>query len=114
MLAQKWTEQLFGMIGGGASSGGSSGGGFWAGLIGSFFGGGSAKGNIFNDGSMMAFANGGVIGGPTTFPMAGGKFGLMGEAGPEAIMPLERGPGGKLGIISHGGGGKNLTQNFIV
>ena len=40
---------------------------------------------------------GGVVDGPTHFPMRGG-VGLMGEAGPEAIMPLARGADGKLGI----------------
>jgi hypothetical protein len=58
----------------------------------------SAKGNIFNHGSVQAFATGGIVGSPTTFPMANGKTGLMGEAGPEAIMPLKRGPGGELGV----------------
>ena len=32
-----------------------------------------------------------------------GRFGLMGEAGPEAIMPLKRGKGGRLGVESSGG-----------
>ncbi|XAI96773.1 tail tape measure protein [Synechococcus phage Ssp-JY39] len=43
------------------------------------------------------FAKGGVISRPTLFPMANGA-GLMGEAGPEAIMPLRRGPDGRLGV----------------
>ena len=51
---------------------------------------------------MTAFANGGVVGGPTVFPFANG-IGLMGEAGPEAIMPLSRGPDGKLGVIAANG-----------
>jgi phage-related minor tail protein len=37
--------------------------------------------------------------------MAQGGIGLMGEAGPEAVMPLKRGSDGKLGIASSGGGG---------
>jgi phage-related minor tail protein len=37
------------------------------------------------------------------FPMRGGR-GLMGEAGPEAIMPLARGPDGRLGVQAAGGG----------
>ncbi len=41
----------------------------------------------------------GVVAAPTYFPMAGGA-GLMGEAGPEAIMPLARGPDGKLGVAA--------------
>lgn len=62
----------------------------------------SANGNVFSGGDVMAFANGGVVGGPTLFPMRHGGIGLMGEAGPEAIMPLQRGADGRLGVISSG------------
>ena len=55
-------------------------------------------------GGVQRFAKGGVVGGPTTFGMAGGRTGLMGEAGPEDIMPLKRLPSGKLGIEAQGGG----------
>lgn len=72
----------------------------------------SAYGNVFNAGNLQAFATGGVVGSPTLFPMAGGKTGLMGEAGPEAIMPLKRGPDGKLGVASSGGG--NITVNNVI
>ena len=74
-----------------------------------------ADGGAFSGGSeIKAYADGGVVGGPTTFPMAGGKTGLMGEAGPEAIMPLKRGANGKLGVQMEGGGGDtiNVVQNF--
>ena len=74
-----------------------------------------ADGGVISGGSeVKAYANGGVVGGPTTFPMAGGKTGLMGEAGPEAIMPLKRGANGKLGVQMEGGGGDtiNVVQNF--
>lgn len=57
----------------------------------------SANGNVFSRGSVVPFANGGVVGGPTMFPMAGRNVGIMGEAGPEAIMPLKR-KNGKLGV----------------
>ena len=76
----------------------------------------NADGNAFSGGSQIqAYANGGVVGGPTTFGMAGGKTGLMGEAGPEAIMPLKRGANGKLGVQMEGGGGGdviNINQSF--
>jgi hypothetical protein len=62
-----------------------------------------ATGGLFQGGRVTPFAKGGVVNGPTAFPMRGGT-GLMGEAGPEAIMPLTRGPDGSLGIRSHGGG----------
>ena len=80
-----------------------------------FFGITAADGAVVSGGSeVKAYANGGVVSGPTTFPMAGGKTGLMGEAGPEAIMPLKRGANGKLGVQMEGGGGDtiNVVQNF--
>lgn len=55
-------------------------------------------------GAVKPFASGGVIGTPTYFPLMQGGVGLAGEAGPEAIMPLARGPDGKLGVASRGGG----------
>lgn len=77
-----------------------------------FFGGlfPSADGNVFSGGShVTAYANGGVVNGPTLFPMRGNQTGLMGEAGPEAIMPLTRGKNGKLGVQMEGGGGGGPT-----
>ncbi len=68
------------------------------GLLGGVF----ANGSAFSSGRVRAFAKGGVVDGPTTFPMRGGT-GLMGEAGPEAIMPLSRGPDGRLGVRAQGG-----------
>jgi len=71
----------------------------------------NAKGNIFSGGNVVPFARGGVVGGPTVFPMSGGRTGLMGEAGPEAVVPLRRGPDGNLGIASAGGTSVSLTLN---
>jgi len=51
----------------------------------------------------MAFGSGGVVHGPTVFRFAHGT-GLMGEEGPEAIMPLQRTPSGDLGVRAAGGG----------
>jgi hypothetical protein len=72
----------------------------------------SAKGNIFSGGNVVPFANGGVVSSPMTFPMTGGKTGLMGEAGPEAIMPLKRGKGGKLGVVAENSGNVVINQSF--
>lgn len=71
-----------------------------------------ADGGAFAQGRVMPFAAGGVVTAPTTFPMRGGT-GLMGEAGPEAIMPLTRGADGRLGVAASGGsgGGVNVTIN---
>lgn len=95
----------------------------WSGAlssIGSFFSpsAAAAKGAWF-DGEVSAFANGGaftnsVVGSPTLFKFAnGGKLGLMGEAGPEAIMPLKRDGAGRLGVSAEGMGGGSVTVNVI-
>ncbi len=73
-------------------------------------GGKNAKGNVYDAGNKISkFAYGGIVNKPTLFPMANG-MGLMGEAGPEAIMPLKRGANGKLGVQSSGGVG-NIVVN---
>ena len=62
-----------------------------------------ANGGSFSQGRVMPFAKGGVVSQATPFAMRGGQ-GLMGEAGPEAIMPLARGADGRLGVQTSGGG----------
>jgi phage-related minor tail protein len=59
------------------------------------------KGGAFVQGRVMPFAKGGVVAQATAFPMRGAT-GLMGEAGPEAIMPLARGADGRLGVQAAG------------
>ena len=59
---------------------------------------GSEHGNIFSGGRIVPFAKGGtIVFNPTLFPMANGT-GLMGEAGPEAVLPLTRLSNGNLGV----------------
>lgn len=70
-----------------------------------------ANGGAFSQGRVMPFAKGGVVSSPTGFPMRGG-MGLMGEAGPEAIMPLTRGPDGRLGVQAAGGRAVNVVMNI--
>mgnify|MGYP000424185288 CR=1 FL=1 len=67
--------------------------------------------NIFaaTNPAVTPFAKGGVIASPSYFPLGRG-LGLAGEAGPEAIMPLQRGPDGRLGVAG-GGGAINVTFN---
>ena len=82
-----------------------------AGGIGSIFG-GFANGGVFNASGVTAFASGGIVNKPTIFPFANG-IGLMGERGPEAIMPLKRTSSGDLGVQAEGGGGMtNITMNI--
>ena len=72
-----------------------------------------ARGGAFSHG-ITAYAMGGVVKQPTMFAFANGgagRLGLMGEAGPEAIMPLRRLPSGRLGVESAGGGGMNVVVN---
>lgn len=70
------------------------------------------NGGAFSQGRVTPFARGGVISSATTFPMRGG-MGLMGEAGPEAIMPLARGADGRLGVRTSGGAQSvNVTMNI--
>lgn len=74
---------------------GATGGG-WVGALASMF---FANGGAFQHGALQPFARGGVVDQPTVFPMARG-MGLMGEAGPEAVMPLKRTPDGRLGVAA--------------
>ncbi len=88
-------------------------GGFLAQGVSSIMGAGMpfANGGAFSQGKVMPFARGGIVSSPTTFPMRGGR-GLMGEAGPEAIMPLARGPDGRLGVQAGGGRSVNVVMNI--
>jgi tape measure domain-containing protein len=64
----------------------------------------AANGATFANG-IAKFASGGIVSSPTLFKFADGgttRTGLMGEAGPEAIMPLKRGADGSLGVQANG------------
>ncbi|AYA92852.1 phage tail protein [Stenotrophomonas sp. Pemsol] len=63
----------------------------------------NANGGVYQSPSLSAYS-GGVYNTPQLFAFAKGA-GVFGEAGPEAIMPLRRGPDGRLGVAAHGGGG---------
>ncbi len=83
-------------------------GGIFAGGMGLGF----AKGGVLHRGTPIPFAKGGVIASPVAFPLSGGRAGLAGERGPEAIMPLTRTADGRLGIAASGTGGSNITVNI--
>ena len=96
-------------------------------LVGSLFGGSTnimnpmdprigvnAAGNVYNTG-LQKFGQGGaftnsIVNSPTLFKFAKGT-GLMGEAGPEAIMPLKRDSNGNLGVRAGGGGNVDVVVN---
>jgi phage-related minor tail protein len=78
-------------------------------LLGSVFA--NARGNLVSAGRIQPFASGGIVNSPVLFPLRGGA-GLMGEAGPEAIMPLARGRDGKLGVRT-AGGGSNISITIV-
>jgi phage-related minor tail protein len=82
------------------------------GLIGGLFGAfGLASGGVVGGGRVKPFADGGVIATPTFFPLGRG-FGVMGEAGAEAVLPLARGSDGRLGVA--GGGQAPVVVTFNV
>ncbi len=103
---------------------GGLGGGGGGGILGSLFSGGSEKiglggvfgglyanGAAFRNGNVVPFASGGVVNSATHFPMSGGRTGVMGEAGAEGIMPLQRDRSGKLGVIVAGRAREQARQH---
>ena len=70
-----------------------------------------AKGGVIQRGLPVPFADGGVIASPIAFPLAGNRVGIAGERGAEAILPLARGPDGRLGVRADGGSGMHVTFN---
>jgi lambda family phage tail tape measure protein len=98
LALSKALQPLTSLIGGGLSS-----------LFGAF---GLAKGGVVEGGQVRKFATGGVVSSPTLFPLAHG-IGLMGEAGPEAVLPLTRGSDGKLGVAA-GGASATTVVNFHI
>jgi len=109
-------DALFRAFSGARTGGGGGLFGWITSAIGGLFGigGGFAKGGAFAQaGEITAFARGGVVSRPTVFPFARG-IGLMGEAGPEAILPLRRGRGGRLGVETSGEGQTAQSATRIV
>ena len=100
--------------------GGGGGGGGFGGLLSGLFGGGGggdlfsmfggSSGMFFAKGGLIPYAAGGIVQAPTVFPMASG-MGLMGEAGPEAVIPLKRTASGDLGVQAGAGG---ATYNITI
>lgn len=110
-LMKAFTGGFGGLFGGG---GVSSGGGTGFSTTGT--GGLYAKGGVFANDNVQRFADGGAftnqVVNKTTYFANGGKLAAMGEAGPEAIMPLKRGPGGSLGVQMYGGSKTPPSQSI--
>ncbi|HWD12981.1 phage tail tape measure protein [Pseudochrobactrum sp. sp1633] len=81
------------------------------GLFSSMFSG--VMGGLKGLGGVTPFAKGGVVSSPTYFGLGSG-FGVAGEAGAEAILPLTRGSDGSLGVATGGGGGRSMQVNFYM
>jgi hypothetical protein len=108
MIAEAVAADLARRLFGGLSDGGKTGGSGWIGSalswVGGLFGTGSANGNAFDSSGhkLSGFSAGGVASGPTSgYPV------MM--HGTEAILPLKRGPNGKLGVESNTGSARNTT-----
>jgi tape measure domain-containing protein len=84
----------------------------------------NAKGGVYDEHgrAAAAFARGGtftnqLVDSPTVFSFASGASfapGIMGEAGPEAIVPLKRGPDGSLGVSTYGAASAGTTAVYVV
>lgn len=108
LIRQSITGPLAGIVGDIAKGNFSFGGASASGLTPTgFMAGGVAHGGVFSRGELVPMRRGGIVTKPTLFPMARGA-GLMGEAGPEGVLPLIRTPGGDLGVRAQGGGGTNI------
>lgn len=108
-FGQRLASSVFGSLTGGGGTGTMSGTPSIANM--------AALGMAFEGSGVRRFAMGGaftnsIVDSPTLFRFAnGGALGLMGEAGPEAIMPLKRGSDGSLGVRAEASGGVQVVIN---
>jgi len=113
MAAEMAASQVFKMLGNWGQTNAGAGGwqGALAGIVSGLFGAPTknALGGVYSSPSLSAYS-GQIVNKPTMFAFAKGA-GLMGEAGPEAIMPLRRGPDGRLGVSAAAGGGIKVEVN---
>lgn len=101
IAASKLLGSVLGMFGFGASAGGSTPSGAYGSAALSVIP--NADGGVYRSAGLSQYS-GSIVNRPTFFAFARGAA-VMGEAGPEAILPLRRGANGKLGVVAAGSGG---------
>lgn len=101
IAASKLLGSLLGMFGVGASAGGSTPSGAYSAAAMSVIP--NADGGVYRSAGLSQYS-GSIVNRPTFFAFARGAA-VMGEAGPEAILPLRRGADGKLGVVAAAGAG---------
>ncbi|EJD9018043.1 phage tail tape measure protein [Salmonella enterica subsp. enterica serovar Newport] len=100
IAASKLLGSVLGMFGFGASAGGSTPSGAYSSAALSVIP--NADGGVYRSAGLSQYS-GSIVNRPTFFAFSRGAA-VMGEAGPEAILPLRRGANGKLGVVAAGGG----------
>lgn len=101
IAASKLLGSVLGMFGFGASAGGSTPSGAYSAAAMSVIP--NADGGVYRSAGLSQYS-GSIVNRPTFFAFARGAA-VMGEAGPEAILPLRRGADGKLGVVAAAGAG---------
>ncbi|ECQ2751492.1 phage tail tape measure protein [Salmonella enterica] len=104
IAASKLLGSVLGMFGAGASAGGST--PSWAYSSAALSVIPNADGGVYRSAGLSQYS-GSIVNRPTFFAFARGAA-VMGEAGPEAILPLRRGANGKLGVVAAGSGGMTM------
>ncbi|EJL5806886.1 phage tail tape measure protein [Salmonella enterica] len=104
IAASKLLGSVLGMFGAGASAGGSTPSGAYSSAALSVVP--NADGGVYRSAGLSQYS-GSIVNRPTFFAFARGAA-VMGEAGPEAILPLRRGANGKLGVVAAGSGGMTM------
>lgn len=104
IAASKLLGSVLGMFGVGASAGGSTPSGAYSSAALSVIP--NADGGVYRSAGLSQYS-GSIVNRPTFFAFARGAA-VMGEAGPEAILPLRRGANGKLGVVAAGSGGMTM------
>ncbi|EBJ4607976.1 phage tail tape measure protein [Salmonella enterica] len=104
IAASKLLGSVLGMFGAGASAGGSTPSGAYSSAALSVIP--NADGGVYRSAGLSQYSSS-IVNRPTFFAFARGAA-VMGEAGPEAILPLRRGANGKLGVVAAGSGGMTM------